>query len=208
MLWLVRVQLCCHLCSRHDLGQGRTCSSSSGPLRFVIGGFPLSRVEFLAFVQMNTLTYEWSLGCFYKPIKGAVARLLATVGGACPTAANHLSADCGLLYWIFQLFFIHKKTERESQKKASIHKTCPGTKVLTCFSSPAPTNSRASLCFYLVSCLYASTYGEHQEKWAYLRERVLYIKQPHNKDADVNQFRDMHSCILVVLSLRHTRPTS
>lgn len=40
--------------------------------------------------------------------------------------------------------------------------------------------------------------------------RVLYNNKKtktYNKDTDVNQFRDMHSYILVVLGLHHTKPT-
>lgn len=76
--------------------------------------FLFQGLEFLAFVRMNTLTYEWSLGSLYEPIRRLVAGLLATVGGACAAAANHLPAGCGLFILDFPVVFHSQKTERES----------------------------------------------------------------------------------------------
>lgn len=102
----------------------------------------------------------------HEPIRSLVVGVLATVGGACAAAANHIPADCGLLYWIFQLFFIHKKEREgklEKKKETSIHKkTCPGTKspdMFVFFS--ARTNSKN---FTLFTSLHVSTSSSYEKQ--------------------------------------------
>lgn len=161
---------------------------------------------------MNTPTYEWSLGSLCEPIRSLVVELLATVGGACAPAANHVAAHCGLLYWIFQLFFIHKKQRGKVRKNTSIHKNLPWHESPDMFFYSCLDKLKEPRFVYLISCLCASTYGKQwlqpcrRKKCLYLCKSPVHQKN-YSKDTDVNQFRDMHSYILVVSSLWHTKPT-
>lgn len=107
----------CYFCSRSNFGETR--SSRSAPLDGSDWWVSSEGLEFLAFVRLNSLTSEWSLGSRCEPIRYLIVGVLATMGGADTRAANELWADCGFFYCIFQLFFIHKKGrgERERRKK-------------------------------------------------------------------------------------------
>lgn len=163
--------------------------------------FLFQGLEFLAFVRMNTLTYEWSLGSSYEPIRNLVVGFLATVGGACATAANHPSADGKLLYWIFQLFFIHKKDRGKVRRKKKLPfiKTCPGTNVLTCFSFLARTNSKN---FSLFTSFHVWTPSTYYKQWSQPGRKsgttsaeALDIKNEHqNWRKSVQGHAFLHSC--------------
>lgn len=114
--------------------------------------FLFQGLEFLAFVRMNALTYEWSLGSLCEPIRSAAAGILATVGGACAAAANQRPSDCGLLFWIFQLFFIHKKREGKLEK-TSIHKNLPWHESPDMFFFFCPDKLKELHFVYLISSL-------------------------------------------------------
>lgn len=127
--------------------------------------------------------------------------LLATVGGACTAAANQ--TGCWLLsfflYRIFQLFFIHKKRERgkgRKKKKLPFIKTCPGTKSPDMFFFFCPDKLKELHFVYFTSRLH-----------------LLYKKTPTSAgvlcintsvQTDVDQLRNMHSCILVVFEVYTT----
>lgn len=122
--------MCCHFCNRRDFlyiyNKAFLPRISEGSW---LVHFLFQELEFHAFVQMNTLTYEWSLYSFNGPIRNLVFRLLATRGGAWTSPANQVFAQGRVLYWTFQLFFIHKKARGESLKKTPpFIKTCPGMK--------------------------------------------------------------------------------
>lgn len=152
---------------------------------------------------MTTLTYEWSLGPHYEPITGLVFNVLATLGGAFTTAANGLPADCGLLYWIFQLFFIHKKEgEGKSERKKVLPfiKTCPGMKTLTCCSSfPACINSKEPHVVYLLLrlLLLHLSGSEHRHT----------VKAVHTSNLTQISSGTCPPAFLRFLSLHHTKTT-
>lgn len=60
-------------------------------------------------------------------------RTITPVGGA---EGARQPISCWVLFWLFQLFFIHKKRERKRARKgAPFIKTCPGTKTPDMFFS-------------------------------------------------------------------------
>lgn len=99
--------------------------------------FLFQGLEFLAFVRMNALTYEWSLASPARANHQRRARDPSNNG----RGVWRSSQSCArLLFWIFQLFFIHKKERRKVRDREK--KTPPFIKkkpvlarrVLTCFS--------------------------------------------------------------------------
>lgn len=117
----------CSFRCRDDLGQ--ICFSWAKRMSWLVDFF-FQELEFLAFVHMNTHTYEWSLGLPpHEPIRSAVMWILATTGGACAAAANRLPA----FILDFPVVFHSQKTHRERKlggKNPPFIKTCPGTKLL------------------------------------------------------------------------------
>lgn len=101
----------------------------TGRLAFLaswLADFFFQELEFLAFVCMNTPTYEWRLGSLFDPIRSLVVGILATVGGACLAAANPLPAGCGLYAGFSSCFSFTKRREGTLEKRSSaIHKNLP-----------------------------------------------------------------------------------
>lgn len=116
-----RGDLCCQFCNRHDFRiHSETCFPFRGSwlVHFLFQG-----LEFLAFVRLNTLTYEWSLG---SPVRAnQKPRILDPSNQGRSLRSSSQSAPGAFIQDFPVVFHSQKEREGKLEKKTSIHKNLP-----------------------------------------------------------------------------------
>lgn len=143
-------QLCCHFCSRHDLGiTGILAFPARDGARSWLVDFLFQGLKFLVFVRMNTLTYEWSLASptrtNQKPGSRGPSNHRRGLQRSSQSAPDRLQA---FILDFPVVFHSQKERGKVRKKNPSIHKkTCPGTKSPDMFLFfPPRWTQRTSLC--------------------------------------------------------------
>lgn len=151
-------QLCCHFCSRHDLGITGILAfpARDGESSWLVD-FLFQGLKFLVFVRMNTLTYEWSLAS-PTPTNQKSGSQGPSNHGRGLQRSSQLAADRLQAFILDFPVVFHSQKERGKVRKKKIlpfiKKPALAQNVLTCFCFFHPDELQELHFVYLVSCLY------------------------------------------------------
>lgn len=199
-------QLCCHFCYRHDLGiTGRLAFLARARWGSWLVDFLFQGLEFLAFVRMNTLTYEWSLASPTRANQKPGSRGPSNRGRGLRRSSQSYPGRLRAFILDFPVVFHSQKRERGKVRKKKklpfIKKPALARKVLTCLSFfPPGRTQRTSLCLPHIMSLppllmKSSDKAGKQKQVAPASAGSLYI----STKTDAIHLKNMHSCILEVL---------